>query len=52
VGGGFQLIEVLDKRAPTAEDPEIRERAIQAIVRRAVEGEVVTRVQWHERLEG
>jgi hypothetical protein len=52
VGGGFQLIEVLDKRAPSAEDPEIRNRAVNAIVRRAVEGEVVNRVRWHEPLQG
>jgi hypothetical protein len=43
---------VLDKQAPSAEDPEIRERAAEVIVRRAVEGEVVNRVRWHEHLEG
>jgi hypothetical protein len=42
----FRLIEVVAKRAPSADDPEIRERAARAVVERAVQGEVANRVRW------
>jgi hypothetical protein len=48
----YRLIEVVEKLAPSAEDPEIRERAARVLVRRAVQGEVVNRVRWHEHLQG
>ena len=48
----FRLIEVVDKLAPSAEDPEIRDRATRVLVRRAVQGEVVNRVRWHEHVQG
>jgi hypothetical protein len=51
LGDRYQLIEVLDKQVPTAEDPDIRDRAAEAIVRRAVEGEVANRVRWHEHVQ-
>jgi hypothetical protein len=47
----FQLVEVLDKVAPSAEDAEIRDRAAGVVMRRAVEGEVVNRVRWHGHLQ-
>jgi hypothetical protein len=46
LGDEFRLIEVLAKRAPTADDPDIRARAADAVVRRAVRGEVANRVRW------
>jgi hypothetical protein len=46
LGDEFRLIEVVSKRAPTADDPEIRERAARAVVQRAVQGEVANRVRW------
>jgi hypothetical protein len=46
LGDEFRLIEVIAKRAPTADDPEIRDRAAQAVVQRAVQGEIVNRVRW------
>lgn len=46
LGDEFRLIEVIAKRAPTADDPEIRERAARAVIERAVQGEVANRVRW------
>lgn len=46
LGDEFRLIEVIAKRAPSAEDPEIRDRAARAVFERAVQGEVVNRVRW------
>jgi hypothetical protein len=46
LGDEFRLIEVVAKRAPSADDPEIRARAARAVVERAVQGEVANRVRW------
>lgn len=50
VGGEYRLVQVLDKRPPTSDDPEIRARARDAVVGRAVEAESVDRVRWDERV--
>jgi hypothetical protein len=50
VGGEYRLVQVLDKRPPTSDDPEIRARARDAVVGRAVEAESVDRVRWDERI--
>ncbi len=48
--GAWRLVEVLERRAPALEDPALRERAASALMRSAVEAEVVDRVRWHERV--
>ena len=50
VGSEHWLVEVLDRRAPSRDDPEVVERARAAVIERAVETEVVNRVHWHEQL--
>ena len=49
VGSDHWLIEVLDKRIASIDDPEVRAAAHEAVVSRAVEAEVVDRVRWDER---
>jgi hypothetical protein len=49
VGSDYWLIEVLDKRIPSIDDPEVWAAAREAVVNRAVEAEVVDRVRWDER---
>jgi hypothetical protein len=50
VDDGFLLVSVLDKRMPTFEDPEVRARAERAVLARAAEREVASRVRWHDQL--
>jgi hypothetical protein len=50
VGGCWQLVEVLERRAPSPADPALGERAAAAAVEGALEVEVINRVHWHERL--
>jgi hypothetical protein len=50
VGGGYWLIEVLDRCAASRDDPEVAERARAAVIDGAVEAEVINRVHWHEQL--
>ena len=46
--GEFWLVEVLDKAAPSAEDPEIRARAERRLIERAAEEAVLSEVTWYE----
>jgi hypothetical protein len=48
-GDAYRLIEVLDRRAPALDQPEVMDRARRAAIGRAVEREVTERVSWHER---
>jgi parvulin-like peptidyl-prolyl isomerase len=50
VDDGFLLVSVLDKRMPALDDPEVRDRAEQALLAQAAEREIASRVRWHERL--
>jgi hypothetical protein len=49
VGDERWLLEVLDRRAPTLEQPEVAARARRAAIGHAVEREVAERVRWHDR---
>jgi hypothetical protein len=49
VNGERWLLEVLDRRAPTLEQPEVAARARRAAIGHAVEGEVAEHVRWHDR---
>ena len=46
----FVVAHVRAKIAPTLDDPEVRERAEEAVVARAVARAVTDRVTWHEQL--
>lgn len=46
--GEFWLLELLDKAAPSAEDPEIRARAERRLIERAAEEAVLSEVRWYE----
>jgi hypothetical protein len=48
--GGFALLLVEKKTPPTKADPEVRRRAEERIVERAVDRAMRDHVQWHERL--
>jgi hypothetical protein len=48
VGSEYWLVEVLDKRVPSIDDPDVRALARETVVNRAVEAEVVDRVRWDE----
>jgi hypothetical protein len=48
VGSEYWLIDVLDKRVPSIDDPDVRALARDAVVSRAVEAEAVDRVRWDE----
>jgi hypothetical protein len=50
LGSDYWLVEVLDKRIPSSDDPEVRAFARDAIVSRVVEAEVIDRVRWDERV--
>lgn len=50
VEGGFALLSVTEKIAPTLADPVIQGRLQEEVPRRALEREVRNRVQWHEHL--
>jgi hypothetical protein len=50
VGSEYWLVEVLDKRIPTTEDPAVHARAREVVVSRAVEAAVVDHVRWDERV--
>jgi hypothetical protein len=47
---GVILVAVADRGEPSAEDPAIRERARDRIIRRTIQREIEKRVRWHERL--
>ena len=47
--GGFSLLLVEKKTAPTEADPEVRSRAEQRIVDRVVQRAMLEHVEWHER---
>lgn len=44
---GWQVIVVLDKVSPSLDDPEVRSRAEESIVERAIRRETDERVVWH-----
>ena len=48
--GAHVLVKVVDKILPSPDDPAIRARAEEAVLRVAVEGEVASRVRWEVRL--
>lgn len=50
VGEQFMLLRIQTKHVPTSEDPDVRRRAEQALLHRAVAREVTQRVRWLERL--
>jgi hypothetical protein len=50
VGEQFMLLRIQTKHVPTSEDPDVRHRAEQALLRRAVAREVAQRVRWFEAL--
>ena len=50
VGERFLLLRIEAKQVPTSEDADVRRRAEQALLRRAVEREVAQRVSWLEGL--
>ena len=50
VDGGFSLVRVDRKTTPAADDPAIRARAEERIVRRVVEHALLDHVEWHEHL--
>ncbi len=47
IDGAFRVFLVLDKRMPSADDPEVRQRATAAVIRRALDQETAVRVKWH-----
>jgi hypothetical protein len=49
-GDGFALFWLADKQMPSEEDPQIRERAEEAILKAAVNHEINNRVLWIARL--
>jgi hypothetical protein len=50
VGEQFMLLRIQTRHVPTSEDPDVRDRAEQALLRRAVAREVTQRVSWFEHL--
>ncbi len=50
IGSEYWLVEVLAKGVPSIDDPAVLALARDAVVRRAVEAEVVDRVRWDERV--
>jgi hypothetical protein len=48
--GSFLLLAVTDRTPATADDPELRRRAEDALVERAVKRAIDGRVEWHEHL--
>jgi hypothetical protein len=49
-GADNQLILVVARAAPTLDDPGVRLRAEDVVIKRALAGEVSRHVNWHERL--
>jgi hypothetical protein len=49
MAGAHAVVEVLDRRAPSLDQPHVAERARRAAIERAVEREIAERVTWHER---
>ncbi|MGA7054405.1 MAG: hypothetical protein WBZ37_24675 [Mycobacterium sp.] len=50
IRGGFQLVLVVRQVAPSLDDPMVRVRAEETVIRRALAAEVNRHVNWHERL--
>jgi hypothetical protein len=48
--GAFALLFVRTKAPPTLGDPEVRRKAEERVIARAVERAVATKVKWHEHL--
>jgi hypothetical protein len=48
--GTFLVAEVMERRPPTVDDPDVADRARQSVLARAVGAELTDRVSWHERL--
>jgi hypothetical protein len=46
VGDTFALIEVIEKAPPTSDDPEVRRRAEDTVIRREAEREIERHVRW------
>ena len=49
VDGGYVLVSVVNRVAPTAKDPSISGRARDRVIRRTIRREISRRVRWHER---
>jgi hypothetical protein len=49
-GADHQLVLVVARAAPTLDDPGVRVRAEDLVIKRALAGEVSRHVNWHERL--
>lgn len=49
-GTDHQLVLVVARAAPTLDDPRVRLRAEDVVIKRALAGEVSRHVNWHERL--
>jgi hypothetical protein len=50
IGGGYQLVLVVRQVAPSLDEPMVRVRAEETVIRRALAAEVNRHVNWHERL--
>ena len=50
VDGGFLVLQVRDKVLPSLDNPGVRRRAEESVLRTAVEHEVTRRVKWHRRV--
>lgn len=50
VDDGFLVLQVRDKVLPSLDDPGVRRRAEEGVLRTAVEHEVTRRVKWHRRV--
>jgi hypothetical protein len=48
IDGGYWLVELLDRRAPSLDQPDVADRARRAAIERAIRREVADRVSWHE----
>ncbi len=44
---GSTLLRIVERRPPTLEDPDVRHRAEQAVVSRAIQRKIDDRVSWH-----
>lgn len=47
VNGGFSLFQMTEKIMPSPEDPDVRRRAEQHVLDRAIDREVTHRIRWH-----
>lgn len=50
IGGGYQLVLVVQQVAPSLDEPMVRVRAEETVIGRALAAEVNRQVNWHERL--